>query len=211
MHAQLEHDVGAVCFGSVDADAEERGNFLVGFTFGQELENFAFARSQAWTLRPVAIGGSACEFVLGDSAGNASGEIRLVETCGIDGGEEDTVGFILEDVSASASFHNLVNEIVRFVHGEDKDLRGRGGDAHAARGFDAVEEGHADIEDGDIRFKPGGFFDGFTAVGGFGANLPAGARLEKSAEASANYGVIIRDQDAKGWHQRSPSGRREVA
>jgi len=43
---EFEHDVGAVGFGGVDADVEEVGDFLVAFAFGEELEDFTFARRE---------------------------------------------------------------------------------------------------------------------------------------------------------------------
>ena len=44
---EFEHDVGTMNFGGVDADIEDRGDLLIGFAFGDELEDFAFARSKA--------------------------------------------------------------------------------------------------------------------------------------------------------------------
>jgi hypothetical protein len=73
-----------------------------------------------------------------------------------------------------------------------------------ASGFDAVEERHADIQDGDLGFVFGGFFDGVAAIRGFGADLPTRARLEKSAEAGADNGVIIRDEDGERRHKWNP-------
>jgi len=73
-----------------------------------------------------------------------------------------------------------------------------------AGGVHAVEKGHADIEDGDIGFVLGGFFDGVATINGFGADLPAIAGFEEGAQAGANNGVIIRDQNAKGGHREPP-------
>ena len=151
------------------------------------------------------MGSSSCTRV-----GEASGEIGLVLTSGVDGGEEDTIGFVLEDVATSAGLDDLLNKVVGFMHGEDENFGGGRSGANAASGFDSVEERHADVEDSHVGLKLGGFVDGVTAVGSFGADFPAGARLEESAKTSANHGMIIRDQDAKSWHRRSPSGRREV-
>ena len=47
---ELDHDVGAMGFRGIDADAEERGNFLIALAFGEKLENLAFARSDAGTV-----------------------------------------------------------------------------------------------------------------------------------------------------------------
>ena len=123
---------------------------------------------------------------------------------GLDGVEEDAVGFVFEDVAAGAGFDDLLDEVVGLVHGEDENFGGRGGFADLASDFDTVEERHADVENGDVGFVFDGFFDGVAAVGSFGADLPARARLEKSAEAGADNGVIIRDQDGERRHKWSP-------
>ena len=118
-------------------------------------------------------------------------------TGGIDGGEENAVGVIFEDVAASTGLDDLLNEVVGFVHGEDEDFGGGRGGANLASGFDSVEERHADIEDGHIGFEFAGFVDSIAAVSGFGANIPAGTRFQEGAEAGTYDGMIIRDQDAK--------------
>jgi len=141
-----------------------------------------------------------------DGRGGADGEVGLVLADGIDGGEENTIGVIFQDVAAGPGLNNLLNELVGFVHGEDEDL-GVGRDfADAARGVDTIQEGHADVEDSDVGFVLGGFFDGVATVTGFGANLPANARIKESAQAGADDSVIIRDQDAKGRHREPPWG-----
>lgn len=202
---ELDHDVGAVSFGGIDADAEEVGDFLVGFAFGEELKDFAFARgeSAASGFRSVRGGSGGGGIVNG--SGEAGREVGLVLAGGFNGGEEDAVGVVLEDVAAGTGLDDLLNEVVGFVHGENEDFGGGRGETNLPCGFDAVEERHADVEDGDVRFELGGFVDGIAAVGGFGADLPAGARLEEGAQTGTNDGVVIRDQDAKNGHQQAPS------
>ena len=199
MEIELEHNVGAVGFGGVDANAQEGGDFLVGFAFGEELENFAFAWGKAGTgTRGIRgkIGGIA-------RGGNARGEVRFVLTKGVHGGEEDAVGVVFEDVAAGASVNNLLNEVVGFVHGEDEDFDFGRRFVNAASGLDAVEERHADIQDDDMRLEFGGFFDGIATVGGLSADFPAVVRFEKGAETGANDGVVIGDEDAKCGHGSS--------
>src|SRR5208283_5305352 len=201
---ELEHDVGAMSFGGVDADAEEVGDLLVALAFGEELEDLAFARSEAGTRAFCWIGGIGSEIFGSDDRGDAEGEVGLFLADGINSGEEDAAGVIFQDVAASSGFDDLLNELVGFMHGEDKDLGVGRGLANAAGGVHAIQKGHANIEDGDIGLEPGGFFDGVAAVNGFGANLPALARFQESAQAGTNDGVIIRDQDAKGRHRMPP-------
>ena len=208
VEAELEHDIGAVGFGGVDADGEKVGHFFIGFAFGEELKNFAFTGSEPSTWRLGAIRERDGGVVSG--GGESRGEVGLVLAGSIDSGEEDAVGFVFEDVAASASLDDLLNEVVGFVHGEDENFGIGGGGTNAASGFDAVEERHADVEDGDVGLEFGGFFDGVAAVGGFGADFPAGAGFEESAKARADDGVIIRDQDAQRGHRGTPSGRKWV-
>ncbi len=43
---QLAHKIGAVGIGGFDADAEHLGDFFGSLAFGDELDDFAFARGQ---------------------------------------------------------------------------------------------------------------------------------------------------------------------
>ncbi len=201
---ELKHDVGAMGFGGVDADSEEVGDVLVAFAFGEELKDLAFTRSEAGTVSPGGIGGIGSEILGSKGRGDAEREVGLVLADSIDGGEENTIGVIFQNVAASPGLDNLLNELVGFVHGEDEDL-GVGRDlADAARGVDTIQKGHADVEDSDVWFVLSGLFDGVATVNGFGANLPANARIKESAQAGADDSVIIRDQDAKGRHRVAP-------
>src|SRR5579883_751781 len=179
VEAELEHDVGAMSFGGVDADVEKSGDLLVGFTLGEELEDFAFAGRDAGTGRFGRIGrvGNFGDFRY------AGGEVGLVLAKGLDGGDEDAIGF---------------------VHGEDEDFGSWKGLVNATSGLDAIEERHADIKDEDIGLQLDGFVDGLAAVGGFGANLPTSVRFEECTEPGADDGVIIRDKKAQRCHEVRP-------
>jgi len=198
---ELEHDVGAVGFGGVDADAEDVGDFLVAFAFGEKLEDFAFARGKAGTVRLGRV------FARVGGGGDAKGEIGLVLAEGVDGGEENAASVVFEDIAAGAGFNDLANEFIGFVHGEDQDLRAGRGFMNAAGGVHAVEKRHADIENGDVGFEFGGFFNGIAAINGFGADVPVIAGFEEGAQTGANDGVVIRDQNAKGGHREPPWGQ----
>jgi hypothetical protein len=105
VESEFEHDVGAMSFSGVDADAEEGGDFLVALAFREELQDFEFARSEAGARgfgrlgRVSGIGGGR----------DACREVRLVPAKGIDGCDEDAVG-VLKDVAADAGFDHLLNE-----------------------------------------------------------------------------------------------------
>jgi hypothetical protein len=194
VEVELEHDVGAVGFGGVHGDAEEVGDFLVGFAFGKELEDFAFAGSEAGACNFCAVRRG--EFFGGAGTGDARGKIRLVVAGGVDGSEKHAVGFVFENIAAGAGVDDLLHKIVGLMHGEDENLGGGTGGANAARGFDAVKQRHADVEDGDVGFELCGFVDRVATVGSFGYDFPVGTRFEKRAKAGTDDGMVIRDQNA---------------
>lgn len=82
------------------------------------------------------------------------------------------------------------------MHGEYEDFGFRGKLADLAGGFHAVEEGHADVEDGHVRLEFTGFFNGFTPVGSLGANLPTVPGLQEGAEAGADNVMVIGYEDS---------------
>jgi hypothetical protein len=200
MEAELEHDVGAMSFGGIDADTEESGDFFVAFAFGEELKDFALSRSEAGARGLVGFGR-----VVGVAGGrDARGEVRLMVVKSIDRGEQDAVSVVLEDIAVRARLDDLLNEIIGLVHGEDENFRGGRRFADAPSSLDAIEERHTDIEDGDVGLALGSFFDGVAAVGSFGAHFPSGVRLEESTQTSADHRVVIGDEDAKGCHRETP-------
>jgi hypothetical protein len=203
VESEFEHDVGAMSFGGVDADAEEGGDFFVALALGEELQDFAFARSEVGVRgfgrlgRVSGIGGGR----------DACREVRLVTAKGIDGRDEDAVGAVFEDVAAGAGFDHLLNEIFGLVHGEDEDFGVGRRFANAASGVDTVEERHTNVEDRDVRFVLGSFVSSFAAVsGGFGANFPTGMRFNERAQPGANRRVVIRDEDAKRQQEKRMRG-----
>jgi len=127
-------------------------------------------------LKTVKVGGDG-------GFGDAGGEKGFVLAKGLDGVEEDAVGFILENEAAGAGLNDLLNEVVGLVHGEDEDFRGGRGFADLAGGFDTVEKGHADVENGDVRFVFGGLFDRVAAVDGLRADFPTAAGFDQYAQA----------------------------
>src|SRR6266852_2260632 len=57
MKFQFAHDVSAMGFRGFYADAQSDGNFLAAFSFGEELDDFAFAGSEAVAGRDFRLGG----------------------------------------------------------------------------------------------------------------------------------------------------------
>jgi hypothetical protein len=68
-------------------------------------------------------------------------------------------------------------------------------------GFDAVEIGHADVEDGDVGFELRCLGDGLAAVFGFADNRELGLLFDEKAEATAYEVVIVGEQDSDFSHE----------
>jgi len=111
-------------------------------------------------------------------------------------GNQITIRIILQNVAASPGFENFLDQEFGVMHGEYEDFGFRGKLADLAGGFHAVEEGHADVEDGHVRLELTGFFNGFTPVGGLGANLPTVPGLQEGAEAGADNVMVIGYEDS---------------
>ena len=49
MHFELTHNIGAVCFGCLDADPKSYCDFFAAFAFRHELYDLALSRRQGFT------------------------------------------------------------------------------------------------------------------------------------------------------------------
>jgi hypothetical protein len=188
----LKHDVGAMRFGSLYADAEEVRDFLVALSLGEKLKDFAFAGSQTAPGRSV----GRVRGRIGARSGYPGGEIWFVTVESVHRGNQITIRIIFQNVSASPGFENFLNQEFGVMHSENKDFRFRGKLTDLARGFHAVEEGHADVEDGHVRLELTGFLNGFATVGSLGANLPTVPGLQEGAEAGADDMMVIGYEDS---------------
>jgi hypothetical protein len=65
-----------------------------------------------------------------------------------------------------------------------------------ARGLDAVQVGHADIHQDDIRGEPFGQGDRLGAVGGLAHHLHARLTFQDQPEAGPDRLLVIGDEDA---------------
>ena len=65
------------------------------------------------------------------------------------------------------------------------------------RRFQAVQTGHADVQNNDIRPKGLALFHGVNAIHGFAADLPLRGRLKQGSKPAAKDLVIVHDQDPR--------------
>ncbi|GEO14408.1 hypothetical protein MAE02_21040 [Microvirga aerophila] len=83
------------------------------------------------------------------------------------------------------------------MHCEDQDLGIRQALPDPARRFETIELGHGQVDDRHMGPMLKGEFDGFPAVRGFCADLPAHMLLQEILEATPDDIVIIGEKNAK--------------
>jgi hypothetical protein len=101
----------------------------------------------------------------------------------------------------------LVDVLVEVEGGEDEDARRGmlGGDPSG--GFDAVEVGHADVHQHDVRQHPADGVDRLVAVRSLAYDVDVGLGGEDYPEAGADELLVVGDEDADHGASRF-SGRR---
>ena len=124
----------------------------------------------------------------------------------MDGGDEIGFGGVLDEIAAGAGLESAKQIGLVGMHAENDGLgeRMRGGEL--GDGFDAVENGHADVDHHDVRMESGGEFESLAAVGGLGDDFEAGVALQQKAQAGAHEGMVIGEQDADGAHSPTATG-----
>ncbi len=81
--------------------------------------------------------------------------------------------------------------------GDDYDMRLGTLFSDQPRRFQAVQTGHADIQNHDIRLEGLALFHGVHAVHGFAADLPLRGWLKQGSKSAAKDLVVIDDQDPR--------------
>ena len=195
VEVELLHEVGAVGFDGFDGDDELLGDLAVGEAVGDEGEDFAFAFGEAVEAVAGFAFGGALHVVAEDVAGDGGGEVGFAGGGGADAFDKFFGGGVLENVAAAAGAEDFVEVGVIVVHGEGDDADGGEEVVDASGGGDAVEFGHADVHDDDLGLEFFGEGDGFEAVFGFADDFEVGFGVEEEADAAADDGVVIGEED----------------
>lgn len=98
-----------------------------------------------------------------------------------------------------------VRVLVQVERGEDEDAGAVSGGDDAAGRLDAVEAGHADVHQGDVRVEFGRHADRLGAVGRFAHDRHVVLALQEHAEAEALERLVVDDEH--GGHCGVSSGR----
>jgi len=201
IEVKLAHHVLAVCFDGVLADAEQFRRLLVGFSFSEELDEFPFPRGQA--AAGVCQRGARRRGVRGggvDQVGDSLREEGSAVEHGIDGFEEHFGGIVFVQEPTDAEGERFFGQHFRIMHRlhEDQGLGEEGEDFPG--GVQAVELGHHEIQNDQMRFELFTQLDCLPTILGFPAHLPVGARLQHGSKAFSNQAVIVGDEDARFFY-----------
>ena len=201
MESEFDHDSRAVGLHSPDRNSEIGGYHLIGFSLGQKSNDLNLAGS--WLGAPLLRWGnliSILEKSVQHDGGYFGGEKELTgrdiphsvnEIC-------REIGF--QDVGEGPGLENSVNHLVGLMHSEDNNFCIWTCSANLAGGLKAVNIGHADVQDGYVRFKLICFFHRFLAVRGLADDSPSASGAKDSPDAVPNEFVVIREENAKSLY-----------
>src|ERR1700732_282251 len=154
MKAKLEQNIGAMRLDSPDGNTQLCSHLLIRFSGRKEANDFKFAGGYSSTgallLLMRAFG---FEEPLQHYVGNFGSEETLALRNGPDGSRQ-TLGEIgFQEVATSSGIQRAANHLVRLVHGKHKNLGIGKRLTDLTRNLDAIQLGHADIDDRHIRFE----------------------------------------------------------
>ncbi len=114
------------------------------------------------------------------------------------GGSEVGGCGVFEEESARSRFEGAEHVVVGFEHRRHTDAclhQFRGG-ADVSGGSQAVESGHANVHEDDIRAQSGGEVDGFATVGRLADDGDVVLRVQQHGEALPDQCLVVGDHDA---------------
>jgi hypothetical protein len=112
---------------------------------------------------------------------------------------------ILGEVAAGAGAQGGENRRVVGVGRQDHDGDLGVAPGQPARGLDAVEHGHVEVEKDHVGMLAGDGFEGRLAVGRGGDHLDVGEQAEQHDESFAHAGLVVGDDDPQRCR---PAGHR---
>src|SRR5207245_3155728 len=146
VYPELPHDVGAVGLGRLDAHAEQLRDLARPLSLGDELQHLALARTQRVRRQggPAPVGVHHAPREDRTQVNTARGHVP-------DGPNEILRLVGLQDAASYPDLQRLQDELLVVPAGEEDDLGPGRRLEDLAAGVQAVEEGHDDIENGDVR------------------------------------------------------------
>ena len=107
---------------------------------------------------------------------------------------------VFQQVAARTGGQHLLRERLGVVHRLDEHLRARQCSEDFSRRVQAVQLGHREIENHDVRPQLFRQFDGHASVFSLAAKLPLVPRGDDRAKTLPDHAVIVGDEDAQFFH-----------
>ena len=204
---QLGHDSRAMRLGGFNADVERRRDFLIGLPLGQQLNDFPFARGkgQAGSILRLLDPRSTTPLVQ-DHIGNLRSEVRLVAPQGIHRGDQVAAGVRFQHIPSGSRVQDLSSQLFGFMHRENQDFHRREFLQDLAGGLEAVQVGHGDIHDDQIRLVAPRPFHRLPSGERLAHNFPIGLSVEDRPQPLPHDFVIVGDQNAIGHLLQGSTG-----
>ena len=187
-------------------EIEERGDFLVRPTLGQQLHDLFLAVRQ----QMVGVGQSPCpqppHVVLDEDRGDGGAEEGFARGHGADGRKQVLVGGVLEQVGACACREGAKDVRLIGMHAENDHAR-RPVELLRARGhLDAVQFWHPDIENQQVGPMLLAESHRLETIGGFSDHGET-RLLQQTSQSAANDAMVVSQQHA----QARPPGQPPAA
>jgi hypothetical protein len=178
------------------ADIQHHRNFLAALTLREKLHDFPLPARQAI---PDAAFLSPSGLPVAESIqhhfGNFCREEGAVRSQGLYRRHQVAGGIRFEDISANASLHNLINELIGKVKAEDDNFCVGQGLANLPGGFETVQLGHPDVHHDDVWLGLKRQGDRFPASLCLATYFPAAAFEQELPQPGSDDVMIIRNQN----------------
>ena len=175
-----------------DADAQHRSDLLVGFTLADEFQGLQFALGEFGSLDSRLFAARQRDAVLLQHAlRNGRTEIAFAGVGCAHCLDDFRGGGLFHEITGGACFQCAI-DLLRFaVAGEDEHFGVGNFNGQLPGGFDAMHNGHGDVEERDVRLEFLGDAHGLFAVFGFAGDLNVARGLEERFQTVAHDGVVI--------------------
>ncbi len=195
--AEFFFDVGAVGIGGFEADGEFLGDGAVVFALAGEAEDFEFAGGE-FGEEGAGGGGAGAGEGFEDGGGGAVAGVDVAEEDSGDG-EEDGVGvFLFHDVAAAAGAEDAFGVEGFIVHGDDEDVGIGGEGEEVLEEVEAAFAGEADVHEDEVWGEAEDGGEGLGGAGGGAADDEVWDLADDAAEAFAEDGVVVDEEDGFG-------------
>src|SRR5262245_19414298 len=203
MHVDFPHEVVFVHIHCFDAQVEMNCNLLYRQSLSKQLEHLTLPGAQAIVagLRSASV----LDVTGDDLSQNVRTQIAVTLVHYFDRMHQLRSGRVLHDVPRSSGFETTGYQLLFIMHREDQNLYRFIRLAYAPGGFEAVQVGHLDIHEHNVRMQQTSLFNGLTSVTRFAHHLDGLLGSENRPDAFAIERVIVTEEYSDlACHRRGP-------